>query len=930
MPEDTATSDDFPYALKLEWLEPTELLSRARKLDAENAKLKKQAEALLDSHSVSGSDASFVRMETDRAAELLRRDKYMKMLLESCPEIILLLNRDGRIEYCTNALLKIAGIDDFERINGITYKELYAMFGDEEFVKDGIQRFAKVKEGSRTIAKDVLIDFSGRGENRMYSVQASPMLDDNGRFDGVLVMYYDTTDVRNEEAEESARIMLDATPLACSLWDEEGNLLDCNQEALRMYGLSKKSDYLKYFYDLSPEFQPDGKKSRLEAERRDNAAIKTGYQRFEWMHRTLSGRELPVEVTLVRVPLNEGYRLATYSRDLRAVKANEARIREADARNRELEVQTRAAQVASEAKSRFLASMSHEIRTPMNAIIGMSDLMRTDNLDSTQRGYFDDIKKMSKALLQIINDILDFSKIEAGKMELNETNFDITEMFDNICSMSRFMSEAKELEFRYSFDPNVPSVIYGDDSRIRQIIVNIINNAVKYTREGYVDFAVRRAELDGREHLAFVVRDTGIGIKKEYFPHLFDAFAQFDSKINRGIMGTGLGLPITKNLVTLMGGKIEIESEYGIGSVFTVLIPLKAGDPERIEDSHFRAFTIFRDDTKVLVVDDNTINLKVAVAYLARHNIKADTAASGGETLQHMKNKRYDLVFMDHMMPDMDGIETTRRIRAMGGFEKLPIIALTANAVAGAKELFLESGLNDFIAKPIDPKVLNSTLVKWLPSAIAGIASHPEALGDAEQPTDTTTDAIDIRAGLKNAVDDEAFYRELITNFLMDHASDCARINEALESGDRNTAKRIAHTLKSTAMLIGARRLGKMAYGIEKSLSDPEDVPIKIDCEEMEGELRTVTDELQPFLEEKSTPGVAGKPPVDKNIRDDLASRLEPFLKSGDTRSLGFTEEIKSTFGAQDERSGTLVAQIEDFDFSGALKTLISIKDSPD
>jgi CheY-like chemotaxis protein len=568
--------------------------------------------------------------------------------------------------------------------------------------------------------------------------------------------------------------------------------------------------------------------------------------------------------------------------------------------------------------------MSHEIRTPMNAIIGMSDLMRTDNLDGTQRGYFEDIKKMSKALLQIINDILDFSKIEAGKMELAEINFSLEEMFDNICSMSRFMAEMKELEFRYSYGPDVPRAVCGDESRVRQIIVNIINNAIKYTREGSVEFQVSRASKNGREYIAFVVKDTGIGMKKEFFPHLFDAFAQFDTRINRGIMGTGLGLPITKNLVSLMGGEIEVESEYGAGSAFTVLLPLAEGDPSLVEGAHFSSFTTFSDKARVLVVDDNTINLKVAVAYLARHNIKADTAAGGAEALQKVQGGRYDIVFMDHMMPGMDGVEAAKRIRAIGGgCEKIPIVALTANAVSGAREIFLAAGMNDFISKPIDPRILNAALVRWLPPDMA----RESAVREETAKTDTVGTAagsVDIKAGLENAIGDEAFYSELATNFLMDHSSDRVRINEALEAQDHASARRIAHTLKSTAALIGARRLGNIAAEIERGLSGG-GATAKIDLVELDGELKSVIAGLKTFLRRREAPvETRSAGPSDGNAQKELARRLAPLLKSGDTASLDFTDEIRAVFGGG---MGELLARrIEDFDFPGAAGTLAVIE----
>jgi PAS domain S-box-containing protein len=740
------------------------------------------------------------------------------------------------------------------------------------------------------------------------------------------------------EAEERTRIMLDATPLACSFWDEEGRLLDCNNEALHIFGFSKKSEYAENIAKLNPPFQNDGQSSIEKTAKIHASAFKTGFLQFAWMHCTLSGEPLPVETTLVRVPWKGGYALAAYSRDLREEKANEERVREADALNREMEIKAQAARAASEAKSRFLAQMSHEIRTPMNAIIGMGDLMRTDNLDEIQRGYFEDIKKMSRSLLQIINDILDFSKIEAGRLELNPVHFNLLELYDNICSLSRFTASAKELEFRSSFAGDVPRVLFMDDIRLRQIMLNLLNNAIKYTREGYVDFCISRvpaSEVDGpsgsgpEAYLSLAVRDTGIGIKKEDFPRLFTAFKRVNRKSSHGIMGTGLGLSITKRLVDMMEGRISLESRYGEGSLFTVLLPLIEGDPAKIETNELNEFALVSEDARVLVVDDNQVNLKVAEAYLAKHRIRADTASNGLEAIEMVQRRRYDLVFMDHMMPEMDGLEAVRRIRGLADaqYRKLPIVALSANAVSGAREAFLEAGMNDFISKPIDPAILNRILLRWLP---ADKVAMGRASGTAGQAAPGVSGPLDETAGLRNAAGDAGLYRQLLGMFKQDHGGDFEKIKKALASGDGNGAHRIAHTLKSAAALIGAETLRQAAAEAEAVL---EEGASGVSAGAME-KLGTALAAVMAGLGETSRPSAApGKTGPGKEAGAETRKRamrlveiLIPLLKAGNTDCLGYVQKIRETLLPLSEKSEALIAAMEDFEFKNALDMVIAIK----
>lgn len=388
------------------------------------------------------------------------------------------------------------------------------------------------------------------------------------------------------------------------------------------------------------------------------------------------------------------------------------------------------AEASNEAKSAFLANMSHEIRTPMNAICGMTDMLLDENLTRQGKEYAETIKTSGEGLLSIINDILDFSKIESGKMPIIPEEYYFASMIYDIISMMEIRVKGKPVELIAKVSDSVPRKLYGDIGRVKQIIINIMGNAMKFTHEGMITLTAswqRQEEDTGR--LLISVADTGIGIRQEDIPKLFHSFEQVDMRKNRGVEGTGLGLSISKLLVENMGGSIEVQSEYGKGSVFSFYIVQKVIDASPCEYSknkkvvERKQFVIdFKAPrAKVLVVDDNKVNLRVATGLLKKFGIVPDLVDNGQDSVDMIRRQiQYDLVFMDHMMPELDGIEATKLIRAMGTpyTDNLPIVALSANAVKGMEAEFLVGGMDDFLPKPIDLGMLGEILQKWLPKEL--------------------------------------------------------------------------------------------------------------------------------------------------------------------------------------------------------------------
>jgi len=651
------------------------------------------------------------------------------------------------------------------------------------------------------------------------------------------------------------------------------------------------------------------------------------------------------------------------------------------------------AQMASEAKSSFLSNTSHEIRTPMNAILGMADLIMHEEASDTVRGYATDIRNASRGLLTIINDILDISKIESGKLEITPARYHISSLIADTISIVRMRTEEKNLLFAAHIDPNIPSELIGDETRIKQVLINLLNNAVKFTREGEITLTLRYRIQGELCQLLITVEDTGIGIKSEDLSNIFNLFQQVDTKINRNIEGTGLGLSISQQLVEMMDGFIDVQSQYGVGSIFRVSImqhiasrePMtQLVNPERnavliyenrplylnsltyaldslgcnyvicsnrsdmyehLDSARYgylfisslyinnvqavasqkqpdavlvvlsgdgnvhsdaisismpihclQIANILNDkysgmvsdlaiselaapEAKVLVVDDNAVNLKVAIGLLNLFEITADTALSGHLALEMVQQTDYDLVFMDHMMPEMDGIDTTVAIRALGEkYRDLPIVALTANAIGGVKEMFIAEGLDDFIAKPIEIKKLSSVLQSWLPQSKQHAKTVESPTSPAEPLAPAKIRGVDFEIGLKHAGGHLGAYHEILAVYQDDCRGKISDIALEHQRGNLRALTIMVHAVKSASANIGAMALTVLAESLEAAGKAGDTGHLDAHLPKLLDDLSVLLADVGKYLDTLPKEAVTRDKPADMGYLRDTLTRMERYL----------------------------------------------------
>jgi PAS domain S-box-containing protein len=832
------------------------------------------------------------RAEAVRQAQVQLENERSRLhtLVQTIPDLVWLKDPDGVYLFCN---------PEFERLFGAGEAEIVGKT-DYDFVPKDLADFFRERdriamEAGKPSVNEEWVQFASDGHRALLETIKTPMVGGSGQLIGVLGIGRDITARR--AAEEQLRklwLAVEQSPNGVIITDLQGHIEYVNAACIENTGYGRDE-----LVGCNPRMLGSGQ-TPPETYRDMWAALNAGRQwKGEFINRRKDGQIYTdfVRLSPVRQPDGTISHYLAVQEDITERKRmgheldqHRFHLEELVAeRTAQLAAAREAAEVANRTKGAFVASISHEIRTPLNAILGFTHLLQRHSGDADQMEKLTKIDEAAHHLLSVINDILDFSKIEAGKITLEERDFDLGGLLDNVCALVRDKARAKGLALVIDQDPALPVTLRGDPTRLAQALLNYLSNAVKFSERGDI---VLRAWLVGENHerlqVRFAVQDHGIGIDEATQARLFADFEQADQSTTRRYGGTGLGLAITRRLAELMDGDVGVESQPGVGSTFFLTIRLARGqsapaaaEATRIAAGHAES-VLLREHygCRLLLAEDNRINREVATELLKEAGCKVDVADDGDMAVAMVRQNVYDLILMDVHMPVMDGLAAARAIRALPQHAEIPIVALTASAFNEDRRSCLEAGMNDYIAKPVDPDALFATLLKWLPKRTsaanaASMAAAPSAL--AAQPLPQIA-GLDLATGLATVRGRAATYRRLLHLYADTHRNDMATLRDCIGSGDFDGAIRVAHSLKSASGMMGALRVQALATQLEQSLHGERDAAA------IESRVAAVAAELEPLaaaidaaLQDEPTPA---EPATGQD--QSLVDRLETLLSNDD------------------------------------------------
>ncbi len=877
--------------------------------------------------------------ESDRAEAALRESEARyRSVVATMAEGLVFHGADGSVVATNPAGQRILGRFEDAIVGHRAEEAQWAAIHEDGSPFPGEEHPTSVTQRTRQPQSNVVMGVrTSGGERRWLSINAMPVGDDAGAgAGGVIATFRDITQQRRSEAEiRKLSLAVEQSPESIMITNLDGVIEYVNEACVRVSGYSRN--------EMIGETA-----SLLKSGRTPRSTYALLWDRLargqSWSGQFVNRRKDGSEYTesAIITPILAPHGVVTH---YLAIKADVTEQRQMAAeleqhrlhleelvaqRTAELAEARAQADAANVAKSAFLANMSHEIRTPMNAILGLTHLLRRSSPTTEQAASLDKIVLSARHLLSLIDDILDLSKIEAGKMTVEHTDFHLSSVLKDVVEIVRARAEEKGLALKYEVAPGLPLILKGDPLRLQQILLNLGTNAVKFTEHGSVAIGAALSASDDPQiaQIRFEVRDTGIGLDMAQRARLFQPFQQADASTTRRFGGSGLGLVICRRLVDLLGGTIGLTSEPGVGSTFWFTLPLERSDAT--VRSAWASGVIAPFDAAeptrtlhILLVEDDAINQEVACELLRSVGHSVDVAANGQQAIERAAQHAYDLVLMDVQMPIMDGLDATRRLREMPKYARTPILAMTANAFHEDRARCMEAGMDDFIAKPVDPDRMFATIQRW--GVEPGRARVPDAVSQDSELLRQRISAIaglQVALGLRSVQGRWPSYERFLDRFANDHQADLAEIRGALASGHRDDARRVAHTLKGLAATLGAVEVQAAAAELEGALRDGATTPFAVALliEALEGVHDKLGTALREVLPQESAPVAMA---VDWQAVRSAMGHIEALLVDDDPRALAAVNDAAPQLrAALGPVALELEARVAKFQFEEALVLL--------